>query len=229
MPPACRTARRPAGPGDQPGLATNRVWPPAGLGDQRDSAAVPRPGHRARSGPGCAVAVGRAGSCEPTLAWAGGPVWRWLHAVEDRAGAGCCRPGQHPFWLLVCCNPGLPASCNGRAPACCPEPGLQLDARTGTLMRQPALDRPVCPIPMPYATRMGARLPGTSSRPGSVDGRTALRRAGLRHSRFCLPGGPPRFRRLTGGSTWQDQRLTEARPFGPANKAAGCAILVTHS
>src|SRR4030095_6733335 len=35
--------------------------------------------------------------------------------LEDRAGAVCCRRGQHPFSPPVCCKPELPASCNGRA------------------------------------------------------------------------------------------------------------------
>jgi hypothetical protein len=34
-----------------------------------------------------------------------------LHAVEDRAGPVCCRHGQHPLSLLVCCKSQLPAGC----------------------------------------------------------------------------------------------------------------------
>jgi hypothetical protein len=38
---------------------------------------------------------------------------RCPHAVENRAGAVCCRHGQHPLSLQVCCKPGLPTSCKG--------------------------------------------------------------------------------------------------------------------
>jgi hypothetical protein len=42
-----------------------------------------------------------------------GPDSSWLHAVEDRAGAVCCRHGQPPLWPPVFRNPELPASCKG--------------------------------------------------------------------------------------------------------------------